>query len=182
MSINAMHRLRHSLVVALGAALLAACGNDTPVSPQLQAANLTGCENLRTPAGNALAVRAYAKGSQIYRWNGTTWAFVEPSAVLFNSADEKDALAIHYAGPTWEGVSGSKVVGTVVERCTKDANAIPWLLLGVVSADGLGVFQRTTFIQRLNTVGGNAPTAPGTVTGQIASVPYTAEYLFYQAQ
>jgi len=39
-----------------------------------------------------------------------------------------------------------------------------------------------TFIQRINTVGGNAPAAPGTVVGEEANVPYTAEYLFYRAK
>jgi len=36
------------------------------------------------------------------------------------------------------------------------------------------------FIQRLRTVGGNAPTTPGTL-GQVAKIPYTADYLFYRS-
>ena len=118
---------------------------------------------------------------QIYRWNGTAWTFVEPSAVLFADADGSGAVGIHYSGPTWN-VNGSKVVGTVLEKCTPAANSIPWLLLGAVSTDGPGVFQKTAFIHRVNTAGGLAPSAPGTVTGEITSVPYTAEYLFYRGQ
>jgi hypothetical protein len=38
-----------------------------------------------------------------------------------------------------------------------------------------------TFIQRVNTVGGKAPTVNGVVAGEVARVPYTAEYLFYKA-
>jgi hypothetical protein len=72
-------------------------------------------------------------------------------------------------------------VAAVVERCTPDANAIPWLLLGAVTAEGPGIFHGTTFIQRVNTVGGNAPAAPGSFTGDVVRVPYTAEYLFYRA-
>jgi hypothetical protein len=41
---------------------------------------------------------------------------------------------------------------------------------------------RVTFIQRLNTVGGNAPAAAGTAIGQEVNVAYTAEYLFYRAR
>ena len=35
-------------------------------------------------------------------------------------------------------------------------------------------------IQRLNTVGGTMPATPGTTVGEIARVPYTAEYYFYK--
>ena len=38
-----------------------------------------------------------------------------------------------------------------------------------------------TFIQRVNTVGGNAPTEPGDFPDQVARVPYTTEYFFYRA-
>ena len=44
------------------------------------------------------------------------------------------------------------------------------------------MFAGITHIQRVNTVGGNAPAGAGTVTGETASVPYTAEYFFYRAQ
>ena len=77
-------------------------------------------------------------------------------------------------------MSGGKLVGTVLEHCTPDPSAIAWLLLGAVS-DGPGVFQRVTFIQRVNTVGGNAPADPGSSTGEKARVPYTTEYFFYRA-
>jgi hypothetical protein len=38
-----------------------------------------------------------------------------------------------------------------------------------------------TFIQRLNTAGGLAPATAGAAIGQEARVPYTADYLFYDA-
>ena len=73
------------------------------------------------------------------------------------------------------------VVGTVLERCTPDPSAIPWLLLKAVSNEGPGIFHRVTFIQRVNTVGGNAPTDAGDFVGEVVKVPYTAEYYFYRA-
>ena len=42
---------------------------------------------------------------------------------------ENGVVGIHYGGPTWESLSGSKVVGAVIDRATPDASAIPWLLL-----------------------------------------------------
>src|SRR5688572_14913939 len=138
------------------------------------------CENLQVQAGSKLAFQVYADGDQIYSWNGSSWAFVAPDAALYVDAAGHGLVGIHYGGPTWESLSGSKVVGTVLQRCTPDASAIPWLLLGVVSAEGPGIFDRVTFIQRVNTTGGLAPTDPGSTIGEIARVPYTTVYLFYR--
>jgi hypothetical protein len=134
---------------------------------------------LQVQAGNKVSFHVYAEGVQIYRWNGTSWSFIAPEAVLFADGDD-GAVGIHYAGPTWESVSGSKVVGTVLERCTPDPEAIAWLLLEAVSNEGPGIFRRVTFIQRVNTVDGNAPSDPGGFPGEEVRVPYTAEYFFYR--
>ncbi len=64
---------------------------------------------------------------------------------------------------------------------TVDPTAIPWLLLEGVNPSGKGVFSDVTYIQRLNTVGGLAPSTPGTEAGQEVLVPYMADYLFYHA-
>jgi hypothetical protein len=147
-----------------------------------RAPDLGDCQNLRVPAGNKVAFHVYAEGVQIYRWDGITWVFVAPEAVLYADAGEHGAVGTHYAGPTWESVSGSKVVGAVVQRCTPDLDAIPWLLLRAVSSEGPGIFHRVTYIQRVNTVGGLAPPAdPDLEPGEEAEVPYTAEYFFYRA-
>jgi hypothetical protein len=103
-----------------------------------------------------------------------------PEAVLFADGGGNGSVGIHYAGPTWESVSGSTVGGMVLDRCTPDPDAIPWLLLGAVNPQGPGIFHRVTFIQRVNTTGGKAPIDPGTVIGELASVPYTADYFFYR--
>jgi len=78
------------------------------------------------------------------------------------------------------GSERSGLSPAVQQRCTPNPNAIPWLLLSAV-ADGPGVFHRVAFIQRVNTVGGNAPSSPGSVVGAEARVPYTTEYFFYRA-
>ena len=141
------------------------------------------CDSIQVQAGNEVAFHAYALGVQVYKWNGTAWAFVEPVANLYADAGFRGQVGTHYVGPTWESNSGSKVVGRRVAGtgCTPDAKAIPWLLLETVSTDGPGIFSGVTFIQRVNTTGGNAPAAPGANVGEEARVPYTAEYYFYRA-
>ena len=147
------------------------------VPPDLPAA----CGSIQVPAGNEAIFHAYAIGVQIYRWNGSAWVFVAPSANLFADAGYNGKVGFHYAGPTWESNSGSKVVGAVIDRCPgPDVNAIPWLILGGASSTGPGVFDGTNYIQRVNTAGGKAPAAPGATVGEIARVPYTAEYFFYR--
>jgi hypothetical protein len=142
----------------------------------------SGSGNLNVPAGHVLSFRTYALGVQVYRWDGATWVFVAPKAILFASSDYQGQVGIHYAGPTWESNGGGKVVAARVAGCTPDPTAIPWLLLDAVSASGPGLLGRTTFIQRLHTVGGLAPAAPGMFVGQQMEVPYTAQYWFYRAQ
>jgi hypothetical protein len=141
------------------------------------------CQSIQVEAGNKVAFHAYAIGVQVYKWNGTSWAFVEPVANLYADKGFHERVATHYAGPTWESNSGSRVVARRVVNtgCTPDASAITWLLLETVSTDGPGVFNGVTFIQRVNTRGGVAPATPGTTLNEVKEVPYTAEYFFYRA-
>jgi len=151
---------------------------DNPNGPELPAQ----CGSLQIQEGNKLAFHVYARGVQIYRWNGTAWDFVAPNASLFAEADFFGEVGQHYVGPTWESKSGSKVVGRRVTGtgCTPDASAIAWLLLEKVSSSGAGIFSKVTFIQRVNTTGGLSPTTAGSAVGEIKEVRYTAEYYFYR--
>ena len=79
---------------------------------------------LEVPAGNKVAFHAFAAGVQIYEWSGSAWVFVAPEAVLFADAGGHGEVGIHYAGPTWESESGSKVVGARVAS-SPAAGAIP---------------------------------------------------------
>ena len=160
---------------------LSASGRVDAAAPGTRAPDLGACQTLQVDAGNKVAFHVYAEGVQIYRWNGASWSFVGPEAVLFADEGGNGQVGIHYSGPTWESVSGSTVRGAVLERCTADPDAIPWLLLEAVDPEGPGIFQWVTFIQRVNTVGGTAPAEPGSAVGEIANVPYSAEYFFYRS-
>ena len=141
------------------------------------------------PAGNKPYLVGHAVGVQIYSCKATVggyaWTFVAPRADLYN--DMGTLLVTHFAGPTWQARDGSYVVGSVVDRATVNANAIPWLLLSASSTetgyDG-DRLAATTYIQRLATTGGLAPAAGtcGAATiGNTEEVPYTADYYFWKA-
>ena len=147
-------------------------------APDLPAA----CQNIEAPAGHKVSFRVYAVGVQVYRWNGGGWDFVAPVANLYANENYRGEVGFHYAGPTWESSSGSKVVARRVSGCSPDSNAIPWLLLQTTATDGVGIFRDVTYVQRVNTVGGLAPATPGEFVGREARVPYTTEYYFYRAR
>ena len=152
-------------------------------------------DSLKVPIGNRVSFHAYAIGVQIYGATasatsptGFAWTFQAPEAVLFDA--DGNVVGMHYAfaGPTrpaWESESGSRVVGArTVPPVTVTSNAIPWLVLNAVPTNtvGPGIFARTTYIQRVNTMGGLAPATAPTALGQEARVAYTAEYYFYRKQ
>ena len=183
--------MRYFKVIAL-VLLLAAVGLVTSSIPTAQASDNNNsldlpsplCDSLQISADNKLAFRVYALGVQVYSWNGTAWVFVEPAATLFANARYQGEVGTHYVGPTWESNSGSKVVAARVPGtgCTPDSTAIPWLKLKTVTTEGAGIFSPVTYIQRVNTTGGTAPSAPGSFIGEVTEVPYTAEYYFYRAR
>jgi len=169
-------RLFVLLAVATFAAQ-SARANESDRGPELP---LPLCQSIQVEAGNELVFHAFALGVQVYRWNGTAWAFVEPVANLYADRGFHGQVGTHYAGPTWESNGGAKVVAKRVENtgCKPDPKAIEWLKLAVTQSEG---FNNPTFIQRVNTTGGIAPAAPGTFVGEEARIPYTAEYFFYRA-
>ena len=192
MNTTLLNRSR-STISGVAAMLLAACAAETPTAtdplatPTAPAAavgsagpELGSCERLRAPEGSSFAYHVYARGVQIYRWNGQEWLPVGPSAELYASANGKGLVGTHFGGPRWRSLSGSTVRGELLDRCTFDANAIPWLSLRGIPESGPGVFAHTTFIQRVNTVGGKAPSTPGSLN-EVVEIPYTAEYYFYRA-
>ena len=175
--------MKNTMVKALFAAFTvaagAACSDDAPLAPA-PTVNLGTCTNLAVPANAVQTSHVFATGVQIYRWDGNAWVLMSPSAVLTSDAAGKSTVGIHYQGPTWEGISGSRVTATAAANCTPDANAIPWLLLNATTTQAPGVFAGATHIQRVNTVGGRAPATPGASVGALTSVSYKAEYFFYK--
>src|SRR5437867_7978869 len=156
-------------LVAASAASALANDNRAPEVPR----------DIAVEDGNKVHFHGFGVGVQIYTCNGSTWGSAVPEATLFDA--DGNVVADHFAGPTWVSNSGSKVVGALPPLgVTVDPDAIPWLRLTALNPEGPGIVANTTFIQRVNTTGGKAPSTNGTFVGQVARVPYTADYFFYR--
>jgi hypothetical protein len=163
---------------------------------------LTVPPTLNVPAGATLKMHFHAMGDQIYTCTPsstgggggtggaggaggggtTTYSFVlkQPDAKLY---DGDTQVATHGAGPNWTSiVDNSVVVGAkIYQENSTTAGAIPWLLLRATSHTGTGVFSDVTYVQRVNTVGGVAPTTgcDSTTANTDTRVSYMADYYFY---
>ena len=166
-----------TLLLALAVTARAEPGNDNR-APLLEGE----LAKLRVEEGNKVIAHGFAIGVQTYRWDGTAWIFVAPTAVLYEDEGLHGEFATHFAGPTWQTNSGSFVVAAADKSFAPDPDSIPWVLLHATATGGDGIFAGVTFVQRVNTVGGKAPADSGRAVGEVADVPYTAEYFFYRAQ
>jgi hypothetical protein len=150
-------------------------------------------KQLQLPTEQGLLYNVTAKGVQIYtcqpKENNSQkfgWKLKAPEAALYTkltpNGDKLREIGKHYAGPTWELKDGSKIQGKIKAKAdSPNANAIPWLLLEVTSHDGKGILSGVSNVQRLNTVGGQAPSKGCDSTRKDAEVKveYTADYNFY---
>jgi Protein of unknown function (DUF3455) len=159
-----------ALPSSIFAAVLFAAGS--AVAAELPAA-------IAAPGETAVAT-LHAEGAQIYECKAGTdgklaWAFREPIATLL--LDGK-TVGRHYAGPSWEHMDGSAVVGKAAGNAPgKTANDIPWLKLDVTAHRGSGTLTKVTTVQRINTQGG-VQTGACDKAGALLSAPYSADYVF----
>jgi hypothetical protein len=138
---------------------------------------------IRVGEGNKVFLVGQGVGVQIYTCNGSVWSSAVPRADLFD--DNGKLIIKHFAGPSWQAADGSKAVGTVVDKVIVDETAIPWVLLSAKTTPGLDGDRLvdTSFIQRLDTVGGLQPPAAdcnAATAGTVVESPYTAEYVFWK--
>ncbi len=143
---------------------------------------------IAVPSGNKLAFSLHGSGLQNYECRvkpgaagGYDWVFVSPEAALFDKSNS--LVGRHYGGPTWEYGDDSKVTGKeLAESPAPAALSIPWILLQGSPAPRTGVMSGVTYVQRVNTDGGVAPSdmcGVGSV-GVKKGVRYSADYLFYK--
>jgi hypothetical protein len=143
---------------------------------------------------------------------GVRYVLFTPEATLFDEQGEQ--LATHYFSPNpmepntdpkvisehairaaWQDSRDSSTVWGYAkpENVSNDSNyveagAIPWLLVTIAGRQdgptGGNRLSNTTYIQRLNTHGGVAPSTGCAVMGDLgrmAFVPYTTDYYFYKS-
>ena len=163
-------------------------------------------DTLNVPEGNEAFLIGHAFGSQDYvcaaSGSGVAFVLTTPEAVLFDNPARR--VINHFFSPnpveggtiraTWQSTRNSSVFwGKLVHASTFATDpdfvapdAIAWLLLsqaGVLEGSGHGDnLAVATFVQRVNTVGGLAPSigcnSPADI-GKTALVPYEADYVFY---
>jgi hypothetical protein len=175
--------MRHLLASFL---LLAACGDDAALGEQ--ASSITTPTEIAVPPGQHITLEAHGVGFQIYECSASrTWAFHAPAALLF--APDGAIVATHFggidvglpAGVYWQStLDASRVHGFHAIASPNPPN-IPQLRLEAEDTAGNGIFTPTTFIQRLNTVGGAAPAGSCPREGLRLPVAYEARYVFYAA-
>jgi hypothetical protein len=130
--------------------------------------------------GETVVLTLHAEGAQVYECKAGadgkhSWVFREPIATLL--LDGK-TVGRHYAGPNWEHIDGSAVVGKAVGSAPGTTpNDIPWLKLEVTSHRGSGILTGVTTVQRINTQGGKLDGGCDGA-GKFQSAPYSADYVF----
>ena len=153
---------------------------------------------------------AHAFGSQDYvcaaSGSGVAFVLTTPEAVLFDNpvGNPTHRIINHFFSPnpveggtiraTWQSTRNSSAFwGQLVKAETADSapdfvakDAVAWLLLsraGVLGASANGDdLSVATFVQRVNTVGGLAPSTGCSSLdniGTTAFVPYEADYVFF---
>jgi hypothetical protein len=165
--------------------------------------------DLEVPAGQVLFLTGHAIGTQNYMClpaaKGVAWRFLAPEATLFQPSNTGvgQQITTHFlsgnpieaglARPTWQDSDDSSRVWGRVKAPSTDPNyvapgAIPWLLVEVVGAalgpTGGSRLASATYIQRVHTVGGVAPSGGCSKSGDIGAltlVPYETDYYFYRA-
>lgn len=142
-------------------------------------------KEIAVPPGHKLLLKVEARGVQIYRAikgksGNPEWApDAVPLADLFDAKGDK--AGVHYDGPSWEAMDGSKVVR---EESTKapapNPKDISWLLVKVKAEEGkTGTFSPVVYIQRLETQGGVMPAEKPKRTETKVGVAYKAVYYLY---
>jgi hypothetical protein len=145
---------------------------------------------IAVPSGATVKVHDRGIGAQIYTCmasggggggaGAVTYSWVAtPSANLYDSGCNQ--VGTHQAGPSWTS-GGGTITGMKLQQAdAPTAGNIPWLLLKVSIDTTTGPFTDVTYVQRVNTAGGVAPSSTcnaGAANTEV-SVPYTADYYFF---
>jgi hypothetical protein len=156
---------------------------------------------IEVPDGHVPFLVAHAVGTQGYfcmsSGASSVWVPFGPQATLFD--EELGQVMTHFLSPnpdqgwalraTWQDSRDTSAIWAGLAIPSSDSNyvapgAIPWLRLTVVGEEsgptGGGRLTVATYIHRVNTIGGIAPTTPCNETERRALVPYEADYYFYR--
>ena len=177
------------LVMVTGTAvMMAACSSVKPPAKEYSQDRLV--EVIRVPAGHEVVLETTGVGVLNYECRANVaatgavgWALASPKADLI---DRTGKTVGSYSGPpaTWTHMDGSTVVGTqVVLSPVLGSNNIPTQLSKGTPGMNAGVLQNISYIQRINTKGGQDISKPCTQAdiGDKLTLPYQADYIFWKA-
>lgn len=141
---------------------------------------------VQVPPGHALRLWSLGKGEIRYACRARTgigggyaWVSGASAARLYDVYLREIGWA--FDGPTWKSVDGSKVIGRALAAVPVGAGHLPLQLLRAAGASGQGTMSGVSYIQRLNTRGGGAPSeaCDASRVGHEQRVGYEADYVFY---
>ncbi len=178
-----------TLVMVTGTALLmAACSTAKPPAKEYSQDRLT--ESIRVPAGNVVFLETTGVGVLNYECRNnaaatgqTGWTLASPKADLIDRTGKNVGM---YGGPpaTWTHMDGSTVVGTqiAISPVVGSNNIALQLSKGTPGAT-YGAMQGVTYIQRINTKGGQdiSKACNAADVGDKLTLPYQADYVFWKA-
>jgi hypothetical protein len=194
---NRMTRLLTKCVTTL--ALTLAFAQQPAYSQQVTPPDVP--DAIQVPAGHRAFLLGHAAGTQNYiclpggTSSGVAWMLFGPQATLFDDAGRQITTHFLSGNPvegdtlraTWQHSRDTSAVWAMAIASSLVDDTIPWLLLRVTGAQhghaGGARLSRTTFIHRVNTVGGVAPAAGCDLPSDVGSrqfVPYEADYIFYR--
>ena len=185
----------------LFAVVLSGCSKEKNIDVNAPAYKIAESEKLIIPAaidlpanlpnGNTRIATFFAEGVQKYKAqikagsNPVTyeWVFVAPEANLYDASNAK--VGTHSAGPTWQLSVMDSIYGQQFNPSKfapgTDPASIDWLqLMPKTGKVPTGVFTNVSYIQRIATVGGKAPSVLPSGLSETAEVKYTAIYRFTQ--
>ena len=173
---------------AICAATLSACASQSGMAPPaFSQAALP--EAVKVPAGHSVKLETVGVGEITYECRTKKdmagqfeWVFVGPDAALNDRSGKR--IGKYYGPPaTWEAMDGSKVTGAQLAVSPASAGSIPMQLVKANPALGAGAMQGVTYIQRVATQGGVAPSIACVASsmGQKQIVKYQADYIFWRA-
>lgn len=170
------------------ALLMAACTTAKPPAKEYSQDSLV--QSIRVPAGNVVALETTGVGVLNYECRANVaatgqigWTLVSPKADLIDRTGKNIG---NYSGPPalWTHNDGSTVVGTQIAIAPAlGSNNIAVQLSKGTPGMNAGAMQNVTYIQRINTKGGqdiSKACGPSDI-GDKLTLPYQADYIFWKS-
>ena len=176
----------NGILAVVAAASLTACASQM-AAPRFSQDALP--DTVKVPAGNKVYMETVGTGEITYECRAKKdaagqfeWVFAGPDAKLLDRSGKQ--VGKYYGPPaTWEANDGSKLTATQLAVAPAGAGNIPLQLVKANPVIGKGAMEGVSFIQRVATQGGVAPTSAcgaGNV-GAKQIVKYQADYIFWRA-